>query len=70
VNLRTQLGRLVGRVGLVLRPNLFVKLQAPTLKESEAAESAEIPTISGGDSHGFVGISHLIPPQGLEPWTR
>jgi hypothetical protein len=40
------------------------------LKESEAVAIAEAPTISGCDPHGFVGISYLVPPQGLEPWTR
>ncbi|MFN9510238.1 MAG: hypothetical protein ACK6AO_14600, partial [Planctomycetota bacterium] len=40
------------------------------LEASIASENAEAPTISGCDPHGFVGISYLVPPQGLEPWTR
>ncbi|MFO0013696.1 MAG: tyrosine-type recombinase/integrase [Planctomycetota bacterium] len=130
VNLRTQLGRILGRAGVVPWPKLFVNLRASARtdlqevypshvcdswlghstriaerhylqttdahwekaiangvgeiqnggnaggnihanpQESGASLDARIPMVSGVDSHGLHGISCLVPPQGLEPWTR
>ena len=127
VNLRTQFGRILGRVGVVPWEKLFVNLRASARtdlqeiypshvcdtwlghstriaerhylrtteahwtratsegiglggnaggnipanpKESEASQNAEIPPNEHPEDCKFVGISQLVPLQGLEPWTR